>query len=112
MRIDGIADETHILTWKECRKNSIDRTAMLRRQASIRASDLKNHLISHLFTWWELIPARPTVLYTIRSAIGLLGIAGELEGIKHARIAGLLVYFMFPSEHVLSLIFILRYISS
>jgi len=40
MRIDGIADETHILTWKECRKNSIDRTAMLRRQASIRASDL------------------------------------------------------------------------
>jgi len=40
MRIDAIADETHIMTWKECRRNSIDRAASLKRQASIRASVL------------------------------------------------------------------------
>ena len=39
MRIDAIKDETHIMTWKECRRNSIDRAASLKRQASIRASD-------------------------------------------------------------------------
>lgn len=58
MRIDGIADETHILTWKECRRNSIDRTAMLKRQASIRASDLLESLdLGACLQWWELIPA-------------------------------------------------------
>ena len=39
--------------------------------------------------------------------MGLLGIGGELEGVKHARKAGLLGCFMFPSEHVTSLIFML-----
>lgn len=39
MRIDAIKDETHIMTWKDCRRNSIDRAASLKRQASIRASD-------------------------------------------------------------------------
>ena len=38
MRIDAIKDETHIMTWKECRRNSIDRAASLKRQASVRAS--------------------------------------------------------------------------
>ncbi|CAH3140345.1 unnamed protein product [Porites lobata] len=39
MRIDAIKDETHIMTWKECRRNSIDRAASLKRQASIRGLD-------------------------------------------------------------------------
>ncbi|XP_078375974.1 glycerol-3-phosphate dehydrogenase [NAD(+)], cytoplasmic-like isoform X1 [Oculina patagonica] len=51
MRIDAVADETHILTWKQCRKNSIDRTAMLKRQASIRGLDHAStglHLVSNM----------------------------------------------------------------
>ncbi|XP_058948288.2 glycerol-3-phosphate dehydrogenase [NAD(+)], cytoplasmic-like isoform X1 [Pocillopora verrucosa] len=39
MRIDAIADKTHIMTWQECRKNSIDRNEALKRQASIRGLD-------------------------------------------------------------------------
>ncbi|XP_074623054.1 glycerol-3-phosphate dehydrogenase [NAD(+)], cytoplasmic-like isoform X1 [Acropora palmata] len=39
MRIDAIADQTHIMTWKECRQISTDRAVNLKRQASIRGLD-------------------------------------------------------------------------